>query len=443
MEVRVSEFLSLKLEGHPIGALAMIARDNPLLAATGHRICNDCSRACVFQQQTPVDIPAAESRVLEDVIGLPWGFEIYSLLTRWNPLNLRRPFPAPPSGATALVVGMGPAGFTLAHHLLNEGHAVVAVDGLKIEPLPVEAGLAGRQEPIRDIRACFEPLGARIAGGFGGVAEYGITARWDKNLLTVIRLLLERRSLFRLYGGVRFGGTFGFERAWELGFDHVALAMGAGRPNLVDVPGALAPGVRMASDFLMALQLTGAARADSLANLQIRMPVVVIGGGLTAVDAATEALAYYVAQVERFADRHEAMRRSSGEDQARAPWSEVEAEQAGEFLMHAQAIRDERAAASREARPARLQALLDAWGGATIVYRRGLTESPAYRRNHEELQHALAEGVRFVDELAPVAVLADAKGQTRAVRFARRDDAERVELPARTVLVAAGTHPNT
>ena len=37
-----------------------------------------------------------------------------------------------------LVVGLGPAGFTLAHHLMNDGHTVVAVDGLKIEPLAPE-----------------------------------------------------------------------------------------------------------------------------------------------------------------------------------------------------------------------------------------------------------------------------------------------------------------
>ena len=43
--------------------------------------------------------------------------------------------------------------------------------------------------------------------GFGGVAEYGITVRWDKNFLKMIRLLLERRDRFALYGGVRFGGT--------------------------------------------------------------------------------------------------------------------------------------------------------------------------------------------------------------------------------------------
>ena len=67
----------------------MICVDNPLVAATGHRICNDCMKSCIYQKQDPVDIPQVETRMLKDVLALPWGFEIYSLLTRWNPLNLR------------------------------------------------------------------------------------------------------------------------------------------------------------------------------------------------------------------------------------------------------------------------------------------------------------------------------------------------------------------
>jgi NADPH-dependent glutamate synthase beta subunit-like oxidoreductase len=43
--------------------------------------------------------------------------------------------PKPVTGHKVLVVGPGPAGFTLAHHLLNDGHFVAAIDGLKIEPL--------------------------------------------------------------------------------------------------------------------------------------------------------------------------------------------------------------------------------------------------------------------------------------------------------------------
>ncbi len=65
-----------------------------MVAATGHRICNDCMKSCIYQKQDPVNIPQAETRTLKDVLELPWGFEIYSLLTRWNPLE-----PAPPAAA--------------------------------------------------------------------------------------------------------------------------------------------------------------------------------------------------------------------------------------------------------------------------------------------------------------------------------------------------------
>ena len=58
---------------------------------TGHRICNDCMKACIYQKQEPVNIPQIETGVLTDVLDLPWGFEIYGLLTRWNPLNIQRP----------------------------------------------------------------------------------------------------------------------------------------------------------------------------------------------------------------------------------------------------------------------------------------------------------------------------------------------------------------
>jgi hypothetical protein len=136
LDERISEMNLVKSQGYSIGALAVVAVNNPVCAATGHRICNDCMKACIFQKQEPVDIPQIETRTLKDVLALPWGFEIYGLVTRWNPLNIRRPLPRSASGYKVLVVGLGPAGFTLAHHLMNDGHTVVAVDGLKIEPLP-------------------------------------------------------------------------------------------------------------------------------------------------------------------------------------------------------------------------------------------------------------------------------------------------------------------
>ncbi len=457
LEEKISEFHKAKTEGLVIGALAIIAVDNPMVAATGHRICNDCMKACIYQKQEPVNIPQAETRTLKDVLELPWGFEIYSLLTRWNPLNLRNPLPKAPTGKRVLVVGMGPAGFSLSHFLMNDGHTVVGIDGLKIEPLPPElsgvdaAGGRVPFKPVRDVHELYESLDERAMAGFGGVAEYGITVRWDKNFLKIIRLLLERRAQFALFGGVRFGGTVTAEDAFALGFDHVALAIGAGRPTVLDMPNGLARGVRTASDFLMALQLTGAAKADSIANMQLRLPVVVIGGGLTAIDTATESLAYYPLQVEKFLLRHETLVRERGEEAVQKAWSGEERKIACEFIAHAQAIRAERAAAAQEGREPRILQLLQSWGGATLAYRKRMVDSPSYTLNHEEVHKALEEGITFAECLTPLAIETDQYGHASALKLAVQakgedgswQDAGQVTLPARAILIAAGTQPNT
>jgi NADPH-dependent glutamate synthase beta subunit-like oxidoreductase/NAD(P)H-flavin reductase len=457
LEEKISEFHKAKTDGLAIGALAIITVDNPMAAATGHRICNDCMKSCIYQKQEPVNIPQAETRTLKDVLELPWGFEIYSLLTRWNPLNLRNPYPKAPSGKRIMVAGMGPAGFSLSHFLMNDGHTIVGIDGLKIEPLPpslsgVDAA-GGRVpfQPIHDIRELYESLDTRAMAGFGGVAEYGITVRWDKNFLKIIRLLLERREQFSLIGGVRFGGTVTAEDAFALGFDHIALAIGAGRPTVLDMPNGLARGVRTASDFLMALQLTGAAKDDSIANMQLRLPVVVIGGGLTAIDTATESLAYYPLQVEKFLKRHETLVAKLGEAGTRITWTPEEREIAEEFIAHARAIRDERATAVREGREARVLQLLQSWGGATIAYRKRMVDSPSYTLNHEEIDKALEEGITFAECLTPLAIETDQYGHASGLKVAVQTkgedgewkDAGQTVMPAKAVLIAAGTQPNT
>ncbi len=458
LDEKISEMNLAKIRGQAIGALAIVAVDNPLCAATGHRICNDCMKACIYQKQEPVDIPQIETRTLKDVLDLPWGFEIYSLLTRWVPLDLKRPLPKADSGYKVLVVGLGPAGFNLSHHLLNDGHTVVAIDGLKIEPLPADiSGVApgGARvpfRPIEDIASLREPLDERLLAGFGGVAEYGITVRWDKNFLKIIRLLLERRTAFAMYGGTRFGGTMTIDDAREIGFDHIALCSGAGKPTFIPMPNSLAKGVRMASDFLMSLQLTGAAKRGSIANLQVRLPIVVVGGGLTAVDSATEALAYYPVQVEKFLARYQALVAERGEAAVRASWTGEERETAEEFLAHGEALRAERQAAAAEGRVAGIRALLDGWGGSTLAYRRRLIDAPSYTGNHEEVAKALEEGIYFAECVSPKAIEVDPFGHAKAIRLAQTrvgedgrlsETGEETLLPARTVLIAAGTQPNT
>jgi NADPH-dependent glutamate synthase beta subunit-like oxidoreductase/NAD(P)H-flavin reductase len=451
LDEKISEMHSARREGDAIGALALVMLDNPMCPGTGHRICNDCMKACIYQKQDPVNIPQAETVVLTDVLRMHWGVEIYGLLTRWNPLNVCRPYALPYNGKNVLVVGLGPAGYTLSHYLLNEGFGVVGIDGLKIEPLPGELTQpVPLFKPVADWTDMYRALDDRVLEGFGGVSEYGITVRWDKNFLTLIHLTLARRERFRVYGGVRFGGTVTLDDAWELGFDHVAIAAGAGRPTIIDMRNNLIRGVRKASDFLMALQLTGAFKRSALANLQVRLPALVVGGGLTAIDTATELMAYYPAQVEKMLDHYEALAAQLGEACVLQMYDAEERLQLDEFLAHGREVRAERARAAAAGEVPRFIPLTRRWGGVTIVYRKRLLDSPAYRLNHEEVNKALEEGIGFVGQLNPEEAVPDRFGHVRAVKFRRQAVAdgrwteldEVVELPARSLLVAAGTSPN-
>ncbi|MBI4851958.1 MAG: FAD-dependent oxidoreductase [Acidobacteria bacterium] len=453
LDEKISEAHILKREGESLAALATIIIDNPMLPGTGHRICNDCMKSCIFQKQEPVNIPQAETGILTDVLSLPYGFEIYGLLTRWNPLNVRRPFMLPYNGKNVLVVGLGPAGYTLAHYLLNEGFGVVGIDGLKIEPLPKE--LTGTYtippQPIRNINEFCQELDERILLGFGGVSEYGITVRWDKNFLMMIYLTLMRRKNLRVYGGVRFGGTVTIDDAWDMGFDHIAIATGAGKPTIVEMKNNLIRGIRKASDFLMALQLTGAFKKNNMANLQVQLPAIVIGGGLTGIDTATELFAYYPIQVEKTLDRFEKMAQDIGEEKIWSTLSQDEKEILRTFLDHGRLVRAERLRARHSGEEPNFVPLVRSWGGVSLVYRKSLADSPAYRLNHEEVIKALEEGIAIMENLTPAEVIPDEYGAVSAIKFERskldengkwKPSGEFITLPAKSVCVAAGTSPN-
>ena len=442
LDEKISEMHTLRKAGDPLGALALVIVDNPMCPGTGHRICNDCMKSCIYQKQEPVNIPQIETGVLTDVLGLPFGVEIYGLLTRWNPLNVRRPYALPHNGKNVLVVGLGPAGYTLAHYLVNEGFGVVGIDGLKIEPLPEDiTGTETRApRPIREWSEIYRELDDRVLEGFGGVSEYGITVRWDKKFLTLLHLTLARRRGIRMYGGIRFGGALPIEDAWTYGFDHVAIAVGAGKPTIIDIKNNLIRGIRKASDFLMALQLTGAFKRDALPNLQARLPAIVIGGGLTAIDTATELMAYYPVQVEKTVRRYETLAAELGEARVRASYDPEELELLDEYLVHGRAVRAERARAAQAGEAPNFVPLMRAWGGVTLAYRKRMVDSPAYRLNHEEVVKALEEGIVFAENLSPTEAVPDARGALSAMIFERQNG--EITLPARTCLVAAGTSPN-
>ena len=240
--------------------------------------------------------------------------------------------------------------------------------------------------------------------------------RWDKNFLKIIRLLLERRARFALFGGVRFGGTLDADGAFALGFDHVAARCGRGQADGARHCRTASPtGVRTASDFLMALQLTGAAKTDSVANMQVRLPVVVVGGGLTAIDTATESLAYYprAGREVPAALRGPGRRKGSRGHRVRVDPPE-RAHRAG-VSEHARAIRAEREAAG-PARPrtANRRAAAAVGRRHDCVPARGCIDSPSYTLNHEEVEKALEEGIRFAEGLTPARRSKSMRTATRA-----------------------------
>jgi NAD(P)H-flavin reductase len=138
-----------------------------------------------------------------------------------------------------------------------------------------------------------------------------------------------------------------------------------------------------------------------------------------------------------------------------AAWSSFDDEEKkvfGEFLVHGKAIRAERQRAMEAGEEPNFIPLVQSWGGVSLVYRKRLQDSPAYRLNHEEVQKGLEEGINFVELMSPTEAVPDEHGAVKALVFEKQNynsetgkfsnAGEFVELGARTVCVAAGTSPN-
>ena len=158
---------------------------------------------------------------------------------------------AAPTGKSVAVVGAGPAGLACAHRLAMLGHDVTVFDA--------------RSKP-------------------GGLNEYGIAAykSVDGFAEAEVNWLLQ-------IGGItiKTGAALGRDVTLaELQADHdaVFLGMGLGGVNALGVEGADKAGVLDAVDFIEDLR-----QSTDLAQLPIGRDVVVIGGGMTAVDAAVQA----------------------------------------------------------------------------------------------------------------------------------------------------------
>ena len=237
--IDVPSFIRRIAEDNLRGAARAILSANPL-GGTCARACPTevlCEQVCVrvAQQGKPVEIGRLQRYAVDAVMERP----VSALFA-----------PAAPTGRRVAIVGAGPAGLACAFELARRGHAVVLHDARPLGGGLNEYGLASY----------------KMAGGFAQ-AEL----QW---LLGIGGITLEPD--WHLDGAERL-------RALRERFDAVVLALGLTRTPRLNIPGEAAAGVRDAVDFIAELR-----QAHDVAALPVGRRVVVIGGGMTAVDAAVQ-----------------------------------------------------------------------------------------------------------------------------------------------------------
>ena len=237
--IDVPSFIKRIADGNLRGSARTILEANPLGGMCA-RVCpteNLCEAVCVrnTQEGKPVQIGRLQRHAVDALMVSP------------KPQLFSR---AAPTGKTVAVVGAGPAGLACAHTLARLGHAVVLYDAQPKAGGLNEYGLASYKTP--DDFAQKEIAWLLDIGG--------ITLRQGWKLETTAQLDALRQ-------------------------DHDALFLGMGlrQTHLLGVPGEHLGGVQDAVDFIATLRQT-----PNLATLPVGRRVVVIGGGMTAVDAAVQ-----------------------------------------------------------------------------------------------------------------------------------------------------------
>ena len=225
------------------GSAHTILREN-IMGGMCARVCPTeilCEEACVrnTHEEKPVEIGLLQRHATDPVYENP-GFEN----------NVQLFARAPASGKKVAVVGGGPAGLSCAHRLAVLGHDVVIFN--------------------RDSKP-------------GGLNEYGIAAykTIDDFAQTEVDYILSIGGI-ELRNNSELGAGIELKELCE-NYDAVFLGVGLANSNELGIEGEDLDGVVDAIEYIAELR-----QASDKTTLPVGRDIVVIGGGMTAIDVAVQ-----------------------------------------------------------------------------------------------------------------------------------------------------------
>jgi NADPH-dependent glutamate synthase beta subunit-like oxidoreductase len=167
----------------------------------------------------------------------------------------------------------------------------------------------------------------------------------------------------------------------------------------------------------------------------------VIGGGLTAIDTATEIFPYYCLQIEKFNKFYRAIIEHFGDDYMANLLSEKDKIRAKRWLNHFEEWKTISEISDPELFVQKRIEFLKQCQGVTVLYRNNLTDSPAYRLNTHEVDNAFKEGSTFLECSHSLHFEVDSLNQVKGIVIEQQG--ERRKIDALSVFIACGTHANT
>jgi len=248
VEIDIPAFIKLIKEGKQKEALEKIKEKNNLPAVCG-RVCpqeDQCEAACVLiKKKIPINIGALE-RYAADYEISHQGHQSH----QGHPSNAKN--------IKVAVVGSGPAGLTCAADLAKMGYRVTLFESLHLP---------------------------------GGVLSYGIPEfRLPKQIVHNEVEYIKSLGV-ELQTDVLVGNTYSIEDLFRDGFRAVFIAVGAGLPQFLGIPGENLDRVYSANEFLTRVNLMRAYKFPEYATpVNIGKHAAVIGGGNVALDCARVAL---------------------------------------------------------------------------------------------------------------------------------------------------------